>query len=95
MNALVGREAKLFMAPLAIFSGDAVVCGAQDYAELAAPVDGSRRLWVIAALHNYTGRPTSLNIAISLSGTWNLPRLSVGGTPIASASSFSVGSVRR
>ena len=76
-------------------STDPVVCGAQDYAELAAPFDGSRRLRVVAALHNYAGRLTSLNIAISLSGTWNLPRLSVGGTPMASVSSFSVGSVRR
>ncbi len=95
MNALLAREAKLFMATLAIFLRNAVVCGAQDYAELAAPFDGSRRLRVVAALHNYAGRLTSLNIAISLSGTWNLPRLSVGGTPMASVSSFSVGSVRR
>ena len=74
---------------------DAVVCGAYRYAELAAPISGCRRIQAVDALHNYTGRPTSLNIAISLSGTWNLPRLSIGGTPMARASSFSVGSARR
>ena len=74
--------------------GDLVVCGVYYYAKSAACISGSPPKQEVSALHNYTGFPT-LNIAISLSGTGNLPRLSAGGIPIASASSFSVGSARR
>ena len=67
---------------------DLVVCGAYCYAESAVPIGDRRRKFAVDALHNYTGRRTSLNIAISLSGTWNLPRLSVGGIAMARASSI-------
>jgi hypothetical protein len=74
---------------------DSIVCGVHYYAESAAASVGSPPKHAFGALHNYRAFPTSLNIAISLSGTLNLPRLSVGGIPMARASSFSVGSARR
>jgi hypothetical protein len=54
-----------------------------------------RRKQVVGTSHNYAVFLASLSIAISLSETWNLPRLSVGGTPMARASSFSDGSALR
>jgi hypothetical protein len=74
---------------------EAVVCGANYYAESAAVSIDAPPKHAVGALHNYRAFPTSLNIAISLSGTLNLPRLRVGGIPMARASSFSVGSARR
>jgi hypothetical protein len=78
-----------------ILLGKPVVCGANYYAESAAVSIDAPPKHAVGALHNYRAFPTSLNIAISLSGTLNLPRLRVGGIPMARASSFSVGSARR
>ena len=75
--------------------GEFVVCGAHYYVESAASNAGSPPKQAVGTLHNYPPLPTSLNIARSLSGALNLPRLRAGGIPIASASSFSVGSARR
>ena len=48
---------------------DLVVCGVHRYAESAAAINGSPSKHAVGALHNYPAFTTSLNIAISLSGT--------------------------
>jgi hypothetical protein len=71
------------------------LCGAHGYAKLAKPDEGPRHFLRGYALHNFAVRLVSLNMAISLSGIWNLPRLSAGGVIMPSVSSFSVGSALR
>ena len=57
---------------------DRVVCGAHCYAESTAVIGGPPPKHAVIALHNYQAFPTSLNTAISLPDTWNLPRVSIG-----------------